>query len=127
MCAHKDKHRTPSDEMVEVDDGLKLRGGGTLVIVPVIALAQWRTELLKWTEPGTFSIYTYHGQQREKDVKKLSQYDVVLTTYSTLEYEYRDAKVRREQSASKQSKQSIITISLSTSLPPSPSPSPSFR
>ena len=96
MCAHKDKHRTPSDEMVEVDDGLKLRGGGTLVIVPVIALAQWRTELLKWTEPGTFSIYTYHGQQREKDVKKLSQYDVVLTTYSTLEYEYRDAKVRRE-------------------------------
>ena len=50
MCAHKDKHRTPSDEMVEVDDGLKLRGGGTLVIVPVIALAQWRTELLKWTE-----------------------------------------------------------------------------
>ena len=69
MCAHKDKHRTPSDEMVEVDDGLKLRGGGTLVIVPVIALAQWRTELLKWTEPGTFSIYTYHGQQREKDVR----------------------------------------------------------
>ena len=69
MCAHKDKHRTPSEEMVEVDDGLKLRGGGTLVIVPVIALAQWRTELLKWTEPGTFSIYTYHGQQREKDLQ----------------------------------------------------------
>merc|ERR1719217_1511860 len=63
MCAHKDKHRTPSDEMVEVDDGLKLRGGGTLVIVPVIALAQWRTELIKWTAPGAFSIYTYHGAQ----------------------------------------------------------------
>ena len=119
MCAHKDKHRTPSDEMVEVDDGLKLRGGGTLVIVPVIALAQWRTELLKWTEPGTFSIYTYHGQQREKDVKKLSQYDVVLTTYSTLEYEYRDAKVRREPSASKQAKHHHPLSLTHTRFPPS--------
>jgi SNF2 family DNA or RNA helicase len=45
MCAHKAKNRTSSDQTVAVDDGLKLRGGGTLVIVPVIALAQWRTEV----------------------------------------------------------------------------------
>ena len=65
MCAHKTRDRTPPDEYTRVEDGLELRGGGTLVIVPVIALAQWRTELLKWTAPGEFSVYTYHGPKRE--------------------------------------------------------------
>ena len=51
------------------------------------------SQLLKWTAPGTFSIYTYHGPQREKDPAFLAKYDVVLTTYSTLEYEYRDAQI----------------------------------
>ena len=92
MCARKAEGRTPHTSTIEVEEGVSLRGGGTLVIVPVIALAQWRTELLKWTAPGTFSIYTYHGPLRDKDVTKLAKYDVVLTTYSTLEYEYRDAK-----------------------------------
>ena len=51
------------------------------------------SQLLKWTAPGTFSIYTYHGPQREKDPAFLAKYDVVLTTYSTLEYEYRPPSV----------------------------------
>ena len=63
----------------------------------------------RWTAPSTFSLYTYHGPKRESSVAALAkyapqtcvgcmhaalakspcgphalQYDVVLTTYSTL-------------------------------------------
>jgi DNA repair protein RAD16 len=66
--------------------------GGTLVIVPVIALIQWGAEILKWAAPGTLSIYTYHGPKREPLSDVLAKYDVVLTTYSTLEYDFRQAQ-----------------------------------
>ena len=92
LLAHRAKQRTPACQTCEVEEGLELRGGGTLVILPVIALAQWRTELLKWTAPGTFSIFTYHGPKRDATPEQLASYDVVLTTYSTLEYEYRAAQ-----------------------------------
>ena len=65
MLTHKEKCRTPAAQLLEVERGLKLNGGGNLVIVPVIALAQWRTELLKWTAPGELTIFTYHGPKRD--------------------------------------------------------------
>ena len=58
----------------------------------MIALNQWRLELLKWTDQHEFSVYTYHGPKRQISQAELAKYDVVLTTYSTLEYEYRAAK-----------------------------------
>ena len=69
----------------------KLPRGGTLVVVPVIALIQWRAEIAKWTVPGSLTVSTYHGTSREPLASTLAKFDVVLTTYSTLEYEYRAA------------------------------------
>ena len=94
--------------------------GGTLVVVPVVALTQWRLEVLKWTAPSTLAVCTYHGPRREPLPEALARppathpqhasrgvvpqvrrgahlpsygrYDVVLTTYATLEYEYRTAQ-----------------------------------
>lgn len=56
---------------------------GTLVVCPVIALSQWRSEILKFTEGGGLSIGTYHGPDRAKEMppEKMQMYDVVLTTY----------------------------------------------
>ena len=34
LCAHKTCHRTPADEFIQ-SDGVQLRGGGNLIIVPV--------------------------------------------------------------------------------------------
>ena len=56
---------------------------GTLVICPVIALSQWRTEIEKFTEEGVLSVCTYHGPDRESQTPRelMKKYDVVLTTY----------------------------------------------
>mgnify|MGYP003683735511 CR=1 FL=1 len=62
--------------------------GGTLVICPVIALVQWQAELAKNTD-GSLSVFVYHGNKRPDAAAQLAQYDVVLTSYSTVESDYR--------------------------------------
>ena len=63
--------------------------GATLVVCPVAALMQWKHEIEKFVRPGTLSVYVYHGNTRTRDPSELSQYDVVLTTYSIVEGEFR--------------------------------------
>lgn len=65
--------------------------GGTLVVCPVIALSQWKTEFEKFTEDGTVTIAIYHGPNRSKEfpVQKLCKYDIILTTYQVLEQDFR--------------------------------------
>lgn len=64
---------------------------GTLVVCPVIALSQWKTEIEKFTAPNTLTVGTYHGPSRNKEMPKelLQKYDVVLTTYQVLEQDFR--------------------------------------
>ena len=64
---------------------------GTLVVCPVIALSQWKTEIEKFTEEDTLSIVIYHGPDRKKEhpVQKLCKYDIVLTTYQCIEQDFR--------------------------------------
>lgn len=56
---------------------------GTLVICPVIALTQWKTEIEKFTEGGTLTVGTYHGPNRTSEMPRemMCKYDIVLTTY----------------------------------------------
>ena len=62
----------------------------TLIIVPVAALTQWRSEILKHTAPGSIKVQIFHGPNRSSiTVNDLIENDVVLTTYSTLEAEFR--------------------------------------
>jgi hypothetical protein len=83
-------------EMDILKVGKKLRprdGGGragTLVICPVIALNQWREEILKFTD-GSLSICTYHGPDRETKTPRelMMKYDIVLTTYQVMEADFR--------------------------------------
>jgi len=73
----------------------KLPGGGaragTLVICPVIALSQWKSEIEKFTEGGTLKVGIYHGPNRTSDMPRemMCKYDVVLTTYQILEMDFR--------------------------------------
>ncbi|PWA62436.1 helicase protein with RING/U-box domain-containing protein [Artemisia annua] len=60
----------------------------TLVMCPLIAVMQWVNEIDKFTTKGSNKVLVYHGPGRAKH-KDFSQYDFVITTYSTAESEYR--------------------------------------
>lgn len=66
--------------------------GATLVICPVVAVIQWRQEIEKYTTPGALRVAVYHGAKRTSDPASLMQADVVLTTYSTIENDFRKAR-----------------------------------
>ncbi|KAK6334088.1 DNA repair protein rad16 [Orbilia brochopaga] len=60
----------------------------TLVVAPTVALIQWKNEIEKYT--GTaLKVLVFHGAGKENKVSTLKQYDVVLTTYGSLESIYR--------------------------------------
>lgn len=65
--------------------------GKTLIVVPTIALRQWRNEIHRFSKEGSLNVLIYHGENRETDTKRLREADVVLTTYKIIEIEYRKA------------------------------------
>ncbi|KAK4255337.1 hypothetical protein QN277_008349 [Acacia crassicarpa] len=62
---------------------------GTLVICPVVAVTQWVSEIDRFTLKGSTKVLIYHGAKRGKYSEEFSKYDFVITTYSTVECEYR--------------------------------------
>ena len=75
-------------------DALRPKGGpqkaGTLVVCPLVALSQWRSEIEKFTASHSLSVLTYHGASRDKiSASMVAKYDVVLTTYQTIEADAR--------------------------------------
>ncbi|KAM9936058.1 hypothetical protein OXX80_004387 [Metschnikowia pulcherrima] len=82
----------------------------TLIVGPVSLLRQWDAEMQAKLKPGhTLSVAFYHGQERRKltSFAQMSQYDVILTSYTTLAseykqhfvYEFEAAKVSHGQNA----------------------------
>ncbi|CDJ43314.1 hypothetical protein, conserved [Eimeria tenella] len=61
----------------------------TLIVTPLAALLQWKSELDRFVVPGRLSVLIYHGSQRRALHSALHQYDVVLTTYQTVEQDFR--------------------------------------
>lgn len=64
------------------------RAKPNLVVAPTVALVQWKNEIEKHTN-NALSVIVYHGANREVDVEKLAEADVIMTTYSVLESMYR--------------------------------------
>lgn len=61
----------------------------TLVICPVVAVTQWVSEIDRFTTKGSTKVLVYHGANRERSYKSFSGFDFVITTYSTVEAEFR--------------------------------------
>ncbi|MCD7464365.1 hypothetical protein HAX54_052579 [Datura stramonium] len=62
---------------------------GTLIICPVVAVVQWVTEINRCTIEGSNKILFYHGSNRNNLINNIEKYDFVITTYRTVEAEYR--------------------------------------
>eukprot|EP00177_Eucheuma_denticulatum_P006438 GFKZ01011742.1.p1 GENE.GFKZ01011742.1~~GFKZ01011742.1.p1 ORF type:complete len:1441 (+),score=203.29 GFKZ01011742.1:352-4323(+) len=61
----------------------------TLIVCPLSVINQWKEEFVaKIKREYLPSIYVYHGPKRDRRVRRLKAYDVVLTTYPTLTVEY---------------------------------------
>jgi DNA repair protein RAD16 len=64
----------------------------TLVVCPLIAVVQWYQEISNHTVPGTLKVAVYQGNKRgDLSQEALSNADVVITTYNTLEADFRRA------------------------------------
>ncbi|WBW71989.1 DNA translocase/ SUMO-targeted ubiquitin ligase E3 [Schizosaccharomyces osmophilus] len=63
----------------------------TLIVAPVALIQQWRREIIAKIKPSMRpSIYVHHGQlKKHRSAEELTNYDVVLTTYNVIAYEYR--------------------------------------
>mmetsp|Transcript_103076 Transcript_103076/g.177906 ORF Transcript_103076/g.177906 Transcript_103076/m.177906 type:complete len:1211 (+) Transcript_103076:60-3692(+) len=60
-----------------------------LVVVPVAALQQWVSEIDRYTRGDALNVLVYHGTTKKSIAKDFKNNDVVLTTYQTLEHEFR--------------------------------------
>jgi SWI/SNF-related matrix-associated actin-dependent regulator of chromatin subfamily A3 len=68
----------------------------TLIVCPPSVLSAWLTQLEDHTVRGRLKTYLYHGERTE-DPYELKEYDIVLTTYSTLSMEdsYQESPVKK--------------------------------
>eukprot|EP00930_Biecheleria_cincta_P105906 TRINITY_DN98_c1_g1_i1.p1 TRINITY_DN98_c1_g1~~TRINITY_DN98_c1_g1_i1.p1 ORF type:complete len:1206 (-),score=311.60 TRINITY_DN98_c1_g1_i1:59-3676(-) len=63
--------------------------GPCLIVVPMAAVQQWVKEIEKFTKKGTIKTLVYHGANKAGLVAQFKKVDVVMTTYQTLESDYR--------------------------------------
>lgn len=61
----------------------------TLVICPLAVCKQWVSEIDSCTSEGSTRALLYEGTDRKKKVYQFSDYDFVITAYTTLEVDYR--------------------------------------
>ncbi|XP_057736990.1 putative SWI/SNF-related matrix-associated actin-dependent regulator of chromatin subfamily A member 3-like 1 [Arachis stenosperma] len=62
----------------------------TLVVCPPSVFSTWISQLEEHTVPGSLRTCMYYGDKRAKNAEDLMDYDLVLTTYSTLSVEEDD-------------------------------------
>lgn len=60
----------------------------TLLVSPLSTIANWEEQIKQHIQPGTLKYYVYHGAGRIKDIKKLAEYDLVITTYGSVASEF---------------------------------------
>nr|XP_047136121.1 transcription termination factor 2 [Hydra vulgaris] len=59
----------------------------TLIICPASLVHQWHKEIERRVDKLKLTVCVYHGSTREKRIKKLASYDMVLTTYNIVSIE----------------------------------------
>lgn len=63
--------------------------GPCLVVCPMAAVNQWVSEIKRFTAQGSLRTLVYHGASKANMTSQFKKVDVVITTYQTLETEYR--------------------------------------
>lgn len=94
--AHDFATKQPPQDM----NGAERNAKGTLIVCPTSVLANWTEQIQDHVVAGKLSVYVYHGNNRLQDLSKLSEYNIVLTTYRTLGTEFGSSLKQRNAPAS---------------------------
>lgn len=65
-----------------------MRVKSTLLVCPLSTISNWEEQIKQHVRPNSINYYIYHGGNRCKDVKKLADYDLVITTYGSVGSEF---------------------------------------
>ena len=68
----------------------------TLLVSPLSTIANWEEQIKQHIKPGTLKYYIYHGAGRTKDIKKLAEYDLVITTYGSVASEFNHRSKKKQ-------------------------------
>lgn len=60
----------------------------TLLISPLSTISNWEEQIAQHIRPATLKFHIYHGPSRTKDLKKLAEFDLVITTYGSVASEF---------------------------------------
>nr|XP_028582463.1 transcription termination factor 2 isoform X3 [Podarcis muralis] len=72
---------------------------GTLIVCPASLIHHWKKEVERHVRSGRLRVCLYHGSNRIKNTTVLSEYDIVVTTYSILAKEIPTQKEEAEVAA----------------------------
>ena len=72
----------------------------TLVVTPLTIIDQWKQEIERHTN-NQLSVCVYQGSRRIRDAPTLLKYDVIITTYNTLSFEFSQTYMNKERTNAK--------------------------
>ncbi|NXF35058.1 TTF2 factor, partial [Nyctibius bracteatus] len=91
ILAQKQQKTEKRKEKLEIwlskNDSTVIPSHSTLIICPASLIHHWKKEIERRVGCGKLRVYLYHGPNRDKHAEALSEYDVVVTTYSLLSKE----------------------------------------
>jgi len=96
------------DEWNGKHEGL-LKSSATLIVAPASLIDHWEAEIQRKVKSHTLETLVYHGNNRKISARKLSRYDVVITTYGTVQSEIKPyMKAEAEQKPIPKDEESVL-------------------
>ncbi|NXJ77468.1 TTF2 factor, partial [Trogon melanurus] len=91
-----EKRKEKLEIWLSKNDSTVIPSNSTLIICPASLIHHWKKEIDRHVACGRLRVYLYHGPNRDKHAEVLSEYDVVVTTYSLVSKEVPTSKEEGE-------------------------------
>ncbi|KZF23424.1 hypothetical protein L228DRAFT_209965 [Xylona heveae TC161] len=90
---------SPPEPQAPEDVKLVRNSKTTLLVAPLSTVANWEEQIKMHVQPGALSYYIFHGSNRCSDIRELSKYDLVITTYHVVSSELDGRRKKRHDGA----------------------------
>lgn len=88
------ENQSPNPDLVRHNPGIR-NVRTTLLVSPLSAVNNWIAQIKDHLKQKAISYYVFHGPSRTTNVDELCQYDLIITTYSTISSELRGRGSKR--------------------------------